>query len=181
MTKTVKYCLYPINDGRCGKTFASLSIRSSRKYCDEHLPTRGKLLRNTNIHVKASDQEMLRDYVRSEYQSTELTRAELNVKININHSLIEKQLNELQAAFSDITQIDLTGYKIKQSELLIATINARVDAIAEREQTVPIEKSDRLLGYITSMNTRIVRLERKLVKANKTIKTLIRQRDNPKP
>ena len=43
--------------------------------------------------------------------------------------------------------------------------------------SVPIDKADRLLGYMTAMNTRIVRLEKDLDKAYEQINSTKQGRD----
>ena len=101
MTKTIKYCSYPVEDGRCGVSFSTHGIRSSRKYCDEHLRKQGVLTRSTNAFSKVQDRETMRDYVRKEMQSTELTRTELTTKINTNHYNIRTELKEIKEILSN--------------------------------------------------------------------------------
>jgi len=177
MTKTIKYCSYPVEDGRCGVSFSTHGIRSSRKYCDEHLRKQGVLTRSTNAFSKVQDRETMRDYVRKEMQSTELTRTELTTKINTNHYNIRTELKEIKEILSIITTSNLEEYKIKQNAIIVETINARVDVLLEREMSVPIDKADRLLGYMTAMNTRIVRLEKDLDKIYKQINSTKKGRD----
>jgi len=161
MTKTIKYCMYPVEDGRCGKPFSTLSIRSSRRYCDEHELKKGVRAKSNNTISKVQTQEDMAEYVMSEMNSKALTRSELNQKI----IRVNERVNFLQESIEDITNKDIKEYTIKQHKRLSSLINKRVDSLFRREMVKPLEKEKQLMNYILKLNDRISVLEKDLDRA----------------
>jgi len=161
MTKTTKYCMHPVEDGRCGKPFTTYSIRSFRKYCDEHEPKRGLRAKSSNTISKVQTQEEMAEYVMSEMNSKALSRSELNQKI----IRVNERVNSLQESVEDITNKDVKEYTVKQHKRLSTLINKRVDTLFRREMVKPLEKEKQLMNYILKLNDRISVLEKDLDRA----------------
>lgn len=170
MTKTTKYCMYPVEDGRCGKAFSTHSIRSQRKFCDEHEPKMGLRTKSTNLISKVETQEDMRNYVMSEMNSSALTRRELGQRIKEVKSDINLKIDDMQKIINDITNKDMEGYTIKQHQRMSEIINKRVDTLFERGKVNPITKEDKIMLYIIKLNDRIAVLEKDLDKAYKALK-----------
>ena len=165
MTKSVKYCMHPVEDGRCGKPFTTNSIRSYRKYCDEHEITSGVKTRSTNTFSKVQIQEEMREYVLSEMNSRALTRKELNDKITNSQIETNKRINMLHDIVADITNADMEGYTMKKHQAMKEIIEKRIDVLFEKEKVNPINKEDKIMGYIVKLNDRISVLEKDLDRA----------------
>ena len=165
MTKSVKYCMHPVEDGRCGKPFTTHSIRSYRKYCDEHEITSGVKTRSTNTFSKVQTQEDMREYVMSEMNSKAMTRSELGVKIGVVQVNLSNRIDHLHDIISGVIDVNKDGYTIKKNDKLVETINRRVDTLFEREKVNTVNKEDRLMDYIVKLNDRISVLEKDLDRA----------------
>jgi len=165
MTKSVKYCMHPVEDGRCGKPFTTNSIRSYRKYCDEHEITSGVKTRSTNTFSKVQTQEDMREYVMSEMNSKAMTRSELGVKIGVVQVNLSNRIDHLHDIISGVIDVNKDGYTIKKNDKLVETINRRVDTLFEREKVNTVNKEDRLMDYIVKLNDRISVLEKDLDRA----------------
>lgn len=165
MTKSVKYCLYPVEDGRCGKSFTTHSIRSQKKFCDEHELMSGNKPRSTNTYAKSQTQEEMREYVLSEMNSKALTRKQLNDKITNSQIETNKRINTLHDIVADITNKDMEGYTIKKHKVMKQIIENRIDTLFEREKVNPINREDRIMDYIVKLNDRISVLEKDLDRA----------------
>ncbi len=165
MTKSVKYCMHPVEDGRCGKAFTTHSIRSQRKYCDEHEIMTGVKTRSTNTFSKVQTQEDMREYVISEMNSKAMTRSELGVKIGVVQVNLSNRIDHLHDIINGVAGLSDEGYTIKKNNKLVETINRRVDTLFEREKVNTVNKEDRLMGYIVKLNDRISVLEKDLDRA----------------
>lgn len=168
MTKTIKYCMYPVEDGRCGKAFTTHSIRTMRRFCDEHAPTVGTRTRGNNTNILIANQEEMRAYVRREMQSSELTRKELNDKLIANNRDTNKRIDFIRDIVADITNSDLEGYTIQKHQTMKKIIEERIDILHERN-IITLSKEDKMMEYITKMNHRIKILENSLEKAYEII------------
>jgi len=172
MTKSIKYCMHPVEDGRCGKPFTTYSIRSSRRYCDEHEIKVGQNTRMGNTYSKVQTQEEMRKYVMSEMNSQAMTRGELGLKISTTANRINKRIDMLHDIVADITTSDMEGYTIKKHSALKEIIHQRIDVLFEQEKLNPINKEDRMMDYIVKLNDRVSVLESDLDKAYSKINKL---------
>jgi len=170
MTKTTKYCMHPVEDGRCGKPFTTYSIRSSRRYCDEHELKVGQNVRIGNTYSKVQTQEEMRKYVMSEMNSQAMTRGELGLKISTTANRINKRIDVLHDIVADITTSDMEGYTIKKHQTMKNIIEDRIDILFERN-LVTLSTDDKIMEYITKMNQRIKVLEISLDKAYEIIES----------
>jgi len=170
MTKSIKYCMHPVEDGRCGKPFTTYSIRSSRRYCDEHELKVGQNVRIGNTYSKVQTQEEMRKYVMSEMNSQAMTRGELGLKISTTANRINKRIDVLHDIVADITTSDMEGYTIKKHQTMKNIIEDRIDILFERN-LVTLSTDDKIMEYITKMNPRIKVLEISLDKAYEIIES----------
>tara|TARA_R100000742_G_C4272588_1_gene91836 strand:+ start:1037 stop:1591 length:555 start_codon:yes stop_codon:yes gene_type:complete len=169
MTKTIKYCRYPVEDGRCGNPFSTYSIRSQRKFCDEHEPTQGVRAKSGNLNSKTATQEEMKDYLIDEMNSQELSRKELNDKMIRNKIDLSARIDKLHDIVADITNSDMEGYTIKKHNAMKEIIHQRIDVLFEQEKLNPINKEDRIMLYISKLSSRITTLEKDLDKAYEVI------------
>ena len=170
MTKTIKYCMYPVEDGRCGKAFTTHSIRTMRRFCDEHAPTVGTRTKGNNTNILIANQEEMRAYVRREIQSSELTRKELNDKLIVNNRDTNKRIDFIRDIVADITNSDLEGYTIKKHQTMKKIIEERIDILSERN-IISTSREGKIMDYIVKMNNRIKTLEVDLEKAYEIIES----------
>jgi hypothetical protein len=74
MIKVVKRCEFPMPDGfKCNKPFKVSSVRTGRKYCDEHVGndkrnahqlSTNKLVTSSNAHAQTGNEAHMREWVR---------------------------------------------------------------------------------------------------------------------
>lgn len=170
MTKNVRYCRYPVEDGRCGKAFSTSSIRTARQYCDEHQPKSGVRVRSHNTYSKVTTQEQMKEYIINEMHSHELTRKELNDKFRRYKKDTSNRIDMLHDIVADITNTDMEGYTMRKHQAMKNIIEDRIDILFERN-LVTLSIDDKMMEYITKMNQRIKVLENSLDKAYEIIES----------
>ena len=142
----VKYCVYPVEDGRCGNSFSSIGIKSTRKYCDEHLSyvttykADNTIVYSSNKYAQISNNEEMYDWVRKEMSKTTVPNKELIMRINelrrridsIEETVKLSIDNIIQEKIDNAVELSLKGDVISDKlQKQILTLNSKINSLTE--------------------------------------------------
>ena len=146
-----KYCMYPVEDGRCGVPFSTRSIKSSRKYCEEHFSFTtnytddSKIVYSPNKYAQVTNMKEMHNWVRSEMASGKITNEELLSRI----TLLNNRIDSLRASFGN-KEMSFEESIIKRIDSAISTaINENIDY----QKYV-----DKLQGQLVILNNKLIKL-----------------------
>ena len=171
-SKTVKYCNFPIEDGRCAKSFAVYSIRSNRKYCDEHMinnpdvPNPKISVTSNNLRKIAADDIAMRKWVKAQMgkENTSFARDEsYTTGVAARVTKIEQSLSRLKQDFKVWDDVDKPSeYTMKKKTKILSAIDKTVERILNKDVDSSIVS--RLNTKVASLNTKNLRLEKEVHK-----------------
>ena len=177
-TRNVRYCLQPVEDGRCGKPFSVYSIRAVRKYCDDHLPVSPHVpnpllnLKTKNVNKLVADEIAMREWVRKQMGLENINFAREHTYtsgVAARVTKVEESLSKLKQDFKLWDDVDkLSDYTVAKRKKITSTIDKAVERILDKE--VDNSLMGKLNVKVASLNTQVIRLEKELSKMKKQSK-----------
>jgi hypothetical protein len=146
MIKVVKRCEFPMPDGfKCNKPFKVSSVRTGRKYCDEHVGndkrnahqlSTNKLVTSSNAHAQTGNEAHMREWVMAKMRSEKKDKdriTKLEKEIARLEELFEKsEGNKKKIASAVHKEMNKPAYKEKIEGVLVKLLqkmNKRIDDI----------------------------------------------------
>ena len=180
MSGNVKYCIKPVEDGRCGKPFRTKSIRSTRRFCDEcspkhtDVPNPLSTLKTRNTYKLGADEKAMRDWVKSQMARENINHAQ---KVSRASTLsarvlaLESKVSILKQDFKVWDDVDKpSDYTINKKEKIISAIENTVEKLLSNE--VDNTLMAKLNNRVTLLNTKIIRLENENKELKKQFKAM---------
>jgi hypothetical protein len=180
MSGNVKYCVTPVEDGRCGNAFKTNSIRSPRKYCDECLPKYTNVpnplstIKTRNTYKLGSDEKAMRDWVKKQMAQENVffgQEAGREKSASARLASLERNVSKLKQDFKVWDDVDkLSDYSIKKRAKILSSIENTVEKLLSNK--VDNTLMAKLNNKVATLNTKIVQLEQENNKLKKQIKTM---------
>jgi len=178
MSGNVKYCMKPVEDGRCGKPFKTLSIRSPRKHCDDCLPEYANVpnplstIKTRNTYKLGADEKAMRDWVKKQMaQENTIFGQETSREISISARVasLERKISTLKQDFKVWDDVDKpSDYTIKKRERILSAIENTVEKLLSNK--VDNTLMAKLNNKVATLNTKVIRLEEENDKLKKQVK-----------
>ncbi len=180
MSGNVKYCMQPVEDGRCGKPFKTNSIRSLRRYCDDcspehtHVPNPLSTLKTRNTYKLGADEKAMRDWVRKQMtQENKIFGQEASRETSLSARVasLESKISKLKQDFKVWDDVDkLSDYSIKKRQRILSAIENAVEKLLSNK--VDNTLMAKLNNKVATLNTLVVRLEKENNNLKKQLKAM---------